>query len=290
MEPGSKAASPIFALQRVSKYFTSLNGPPPASPAMIDEGAARAEPGADGVPASTAQLNGLHEVDLEIARASTCVLLGPSGCGKTTLLRILAGLESATTGQVLFQGQPIPSQPQARLQFRRQLGYVIQEGGLFPHMNARDNLALAARQQAWTQAHIERRIETLRELMQLPKSLLSRYPQQMSGGQRQRVALMRALMLEPEVLLLDEPLGALDPMIRYELQCELKQTFERLGKTVILVTHDLAEAAWFSNDLVLLRGGRVVQRGSFTALSQNPASAFVQQFIQAQRGHASTVQ
>lgn len=287
MESGSKAASPIFALQRVSKHFTRLKEPSPASPTMTDGGVSPADSGTDEPSATTAQVNGLHGIDLEIERASTCVLLGPSGCGKTTLLRILAGLESATTGQVLFHGQPIPSQPQARLQFRRQLGYVIQEGGLFPHMNARDNLALAARQQAWTQARIDRRIESLRELMQLPKSLLSRYPQQMSGGQRQRVALMRALMLEPEVLLLDEPLGALDPMIRYELQCELKQTFERLGKTVILVTHDLAEAAWFSNDLVLLRGGQVAQRGSFTALSQNPASPFVQQFIQAQRGHAT---
>ncbi|TVQ43845.1 MAG: ATP-binding cassette domain-containing protein, partial [Gammaproteobacteria bacterium] len=133
---------------------------------------------------------------------------------------------------------------------------------------------------------IDARLETLRALTHFPASGLVRYPAELSGGQNQRVALMRALMLDPEALLLDEPLGALDPMIRHELQEELAEIFARLGKTVVLVTHDLAEAAFLGDTLVLMRAGRIVQQGSAEALRSSPADAFVERFLRAQRGFA----
>ncbi len=130
---------------------------------------------------------------------------------------------------------------------------------------------------------IHSRIAELAQLVHLPGELMKRFPDELSGGQRQRVSLMRALMLDPELLLLDEPLGALDPMIRYELQQELKNIFSRLGKTVVMVTHDIGEAAFFGHTLVLMRDGRIVQTGTFKDLIRNPAEPFVEQFISAQR-------
>ena len=135
-----------------------------------------------------------------------------------------------------------------RCNLRRRVGYVIQEGGLFPHLTALGNLALLPRHLGWNGERIRERAHELAELTHLSPSALERYPAELSGGQRQRVALMRALMLDPHALLLDEPLGALDPIVRHELQDELKRIFADLGKTVVLVTHDLAEAAWFAVD------------------------------------------
>jgi osmoprotectant transport system ATP-binding protein len=131
---------------------------------------------------------------------------------------------------------------------------------------------------------IEQRVAELAELVQLPRDALSRFPSDLSGGQRQRVSLMRALMLDPSVLLLDEPLGALDPMVRHGLQEDLRRLFERLGKTVLLVTHDMAEAAFFANHIVLMRAGKIVQRGTYRDLSESPAEDFVREFVNAQRG------
>src|SRR5207237_5663714 len=138
---------------------------------------------------------------------------------------------------------------------RHAIGYVIQDGGLFPHLTAARNVTLLARHLGHTEHALSTRVYALAELVNIPIDALARYPQQLSGGQRQRVGLMRALMLDPPLLLLDEPLGALDPVTRYELQDELKAIFDNLGKTVILVTHDMAEAAHFAHEIVMMRKG-----------------------------------
>jgi osmoprotectant transport system ATP-binding protein len=161
---------------------------------------------------------------------------------------------------------------------------VIQEGGLFPHLTARANVALLPRHVGWSETKIATRTAELAELVRLPDDLLDRGPLELSGGQRQRVALMRALALDPEVLLLDEPLGALDPLVRAELQDDLKTLFQELKKTVLLVSHDLAEAVHLCGNLVLLREGRIVQRGTFADLAKAPADDFVSKFVRAQRG------
>lgn len=173
--------------------------------------------------------------------------------------------------------------PETRRTLQLRMGYVIQEGGLFPHLDGKDNVALVARDQGWPDARIRDRIAELLELTQIPPALLERFPTQLSGGQRQRVALMRALMLDPEVLLLDEPLTALDPMIRSDLQRDLKQVFERLRKTVLFVTHDMAEAAYVAGEMAIMRAGRILQRGTVSDLARNPADPFVTEFIRAQR-------
>jgi osmoprotectant transport system ATP-binding protein len=163
------------------------------------------------------------------------------------------------------------------------MGYVIQDGGLFPHLTARGNIALLARHLGWDAARIDARLTALTALTHFPANGLARYPAELSGGQQQRVALMRALMLDPDVLLLDEPLGALDPMIRFELQGELRDIFRRLGKTVVLVTHDMGEAAFLGDTLVLLSDGRIVQQGSAADLVRTPANDLVARFVTAQR-------
>jgi len=160
----------------------------------------------------------------------------------------------------------------------------VQGGGLFPHLTGRDNVALVARFLGWPAERIARRVRELSALARLEEDALSRYPGQLSGGQAQRVGLMRALMLEPAVLLLDEPLGALDPLTRADLQRDLEGVFASLGKTVLLVTHDLAEAVFFARHLVLMRDGKVVQEGSLRELLAAPADPFVTRFLRAQRG------
>jgi osmoprotectant transport system ATP-binding protein len=219
--------------------------------------------------------------DLQVPAGETLVLIGPSGCGKSTLLRLIAGLIQADSGTIDFAGETLT--PGNILRARHRMGYVIQEGGLFPHISVRDNVIVMARYLRRAPDWIASRITELAQLVRLPLELMTRFPAELSGGQRQRVSLMRALMLDPELLLLDEPLGALDPMIRYELQQELKAIFRQLGKTVVMVTHDIAEAAYFGHTLVLMRNGRIVQRGSFKELARSPAEPFVEQFITAQR-------
>src|SRR5215510_3999012 len=208
---------------------------------------------------------------LEALRATTLslgpgvsVLLGPTGSGKSTLLRLLTGLSRPSAGEVLLWGQALT--PGTIGALRRRIGYVIQEGGLFPHLTAAANVTLAARYFGWEAARIGRRLDELIELTHFPRDGMARFPAQLSGGQRQRVSLMRALMLGPELLLLDEPLGALDPMIRADLRTELLAIFRRLGQTVVLVTHDLAEAEFFADHVVLLRDGAVVQQGPYRDL------------------------
>jgi osmoprotectant transport system ATP-binding protein len=161
------------------------------------------------------------------------------------------------------------------------MGYVIQEGGLFPHLTAYGNAALMAKHLGWEPTRIKRRIEELRTLMRLPEATLERYPRLMSGGQRQRVGLIRALMLDPELLLLDEPLGALDPITRSELQTDLKLIFSELKKTVLVVTHDLSEAAFFGDFIAIVREGQILQQGTLDELTHAPSDEYITRFVRA---------
>ncbi len=223
----------------------------------------------------------LDGVDLTIAAGRTTALIGPSGAGKSSVLRMLLGLDWPDSGEVRFDDAPL--RRDALLEHRRRIGYVIQEGGLFPHLTAGANAGLLARTLDWSAQRIASRIDDLATLCRLPRDALARYPAELSGGQRQRVGLIRALMLDPPVLLLDEPLAALDPIVRNELQTQMRTLFSGLGKTVVLVTHDVAEAAYLGDTLVLLRDGRVLQQGSARELMEMPADAFVPAFMTAQR-------
>ena len=214
-------------------------------------------------------------------RATTTVLIGPSGCGKSTLLRMIVGLIRPDSGQILIDGKELHAEGIEKV--RHRIGYVIQEGGLFPHLTAERNVTLVARFLKRDAKWINARLRELADLVRIPTESLRRFPRGLSGGQRQRACLMRALMLDPAILLLDEPLGALDPITRYELQDELKRIFDALGKTVVLVTHDMNEAAHFGGTIVMMRDGRIVQSGTLDDLLRRPAEAFVRDFIRAQR-------
>ena len=235
----------------------------------------------EGVQKRFGDVLALDVARFAVAARTTLAVVGPSGCGKSTLLRIVVGLVAPDRGAVSVAG--VPMAPGTRPEALPRIGYVIQEGGLFPHLTASANVTLAAEDRGWPRDRREARLGELLELTQMPRALLARYPAELSGGQRQRIALMRALMLDPEVLLLDEPLAALDPMIRADLQRDLRSVFERLHKTVLLVTHDIGEAAAIGDEIALMRGGRVVQRGCFRDLLDRPADPFVTAFLTAQR-------
>ncbi|MDX1485060.1 MAG: ATP-binding cassette domain-containing protein [Alphaproteobacteria bacterium] len=224
----------------------------------------------------------LHPLDLTVAPGRTLVVIGPSGCGKSTLLGLMNGLIAPDGGTVHFDGRELTAE--TLIPARRRMGYVIQEGGLFPHLTAGANVTLMGRVLGWDRDRIAARLGELSALTDFPADALDRYPIELSGGQRQRVGLMRALMLDPDLLLLDEPLGALDPLIRFELQAELRDIFRTLGKTVVMVTHDLGEAAFFADTILLMRAGRVVQQGGIDDLAERPADPFVTRFMEAQRG------
>lgn len=225
----------------------------------------------------------LLDFNLVMPAQKTCILIGPSGCGKSTILRLLNGLLEPDNGEVLVKGTQL-NRNNLR-QMRLKMGYVIQEGGLFPNLTAERNITLMSRRLNWDDDAIRQRVSELCELTHLPEEFLTQYPGQLSGGQRQRVSLMRALMLDPDLLLLDEPLGALDPVIRSGLHDSLLEIFRELHKTVIMVTHDLNEAAYLGNQIVLINDGTIIQSGSIDDLVFHPADPFVTQFIRAQRSH-----
>ncbi|MDM8559737.1 ATP-binding cassette domain-containing protein [Candidatus Parabeggiatoa sp. HSG14] len=228
------------------------------------------------------QTKALKSINLSIPAGKTMVLLGQSGCGKSTLIRIMNGLIQADNGGTVYF-EDVQITPKNALELRHKMGYVIQEGGLFPHLTAYQNISLMAHYLGWTEDRIGKQVTKLTQLTQFPPEGLNRFPSQLSGGQRQRVSLMRALALDPALLLLDEPLGALDPMIRSGLQADLKHIFQTLGKTVVIVTHDISEAGFLGDAIVLLRDGQIVQQGSLTELVHTPSDPFVTQFINAQR-------
>ena len=222
-------------------------------------------------------LNGLT---LEVPAGQSIALLGLSGSGKTTLLKCLCGLLEPDHGTIHFNTLMLKAE--TRKKIRQTIGYVIQDGGLFPHLTLLENIELIGQEANLDAVTISSKTEELAALVKLPLEILKRYPRQVSGGQRQRVGLMRALFLNPSYLLLDEPLAALDPITRFELQDELKELFLRLNKTVILVTHDLNEARRLSQRIILLNEGVISQDGSMQELVQRPANDFVRRFLQAQ--------
>jgi osmoprotectant transport system ATP-binding protein len=222
----------------------------------------------------------LQPTDLEIQAHKTTALIGPSGSGKSTVLRLISGLLEPTTGWVEINGKKLTRE--TLLEFRRRMGYVIQSGDLFPHLTARQNILLVAQELRLPTHEMAARVEELCVLTRFPGNLLDRYPVELSGGEQRRVSLIRALMLKPDMLLLDEPLGALDPMVRAGLLLDLKSLFERLTTTVVMVTHDLVEASRLGDWIVLLKAGKILQQGPFAEFSLCPAQPFVSEFLHAQ--------
>jgi osmoprotectant transport system ATP-binding protein len=223
----------------------------------------------------------LSDVNLFVPQGATHALIGSSGSGKTTLLRITLGLIPFDKGYVKINGHALLSFTQ--VEWADRIGYVPQDGGLFPHISGKNNVSLIAKLRGWGRSKIDDRVEELRKVVDLDPDILAQFPREMSGGQKQRVAIMRAAMMDPSVMLLDEPMAALDPLIRSSLQQELKSIFQRLGKTVLLVTHDLGEAVFLAEQITMLHEGKVVQSGSYRELLLQPTSPFVSQFINAQR-------
>jgi len=223
----------------------------------------------------------LKPTTIEFHEGESTVLIGPSGCGKSTLLRILVGLISPDSGSIEFQGTTITKSNIQEL--RQRMGYVIQDGGLFPHLTARENVGLLATQLGWSREKVRNRVDELADLTRLPRIALDRYPAQISGGQRQRVGIMRAMALDPPIVLLDEPMGSLDPLVRFDLQEDLLKIFRTLKKTSIMVTHDMGEAAFFGDRVMMLSEGLIVQEGRLQELINNPSNEYVARFINAQR-------
>jgi osmoprotectant transport system ATP-binding protein len=233
----------------------------------------------DGVSKTLDGKRVLHPTRLFVRSGETLALVGPSGCGKSTILRLVCGLLVPDAGHVRVDGMIVT--PKTVQAVRRRIGYVVQAGGLFPHLTAGDNVALLARHLRWSPPRIASRLEALARLVRVDERLLGRYSAQLSGGEQQRVGIMRALMLDPPVLLMDEPMGALDPIVRARLREDLKQIFLDWGKTVLLVTHDLDEAAYLGTHVALMRSGQVVQQGTMRQLVLAPADPFVREFIEA---------
>jgi sulfate transport system ATP-binding protein len=220
----------------------------------------------------------LEAIDLTIAPGELVALLGPSGSGKTTLLRIIAGLEAADSGRLSFGDDDA-----TRLTVQqRRVGFVFQSYALFRHMTVFDNIAygltVRPRRARPSRREIARRVDELIDMMQLP-GLGARYPAQLSGGQRQRVALARAMAIEPRVLLLDEPFGALDAKVRKELRGWLREIHDRTGLTTVFVTHDQSEAMDLADRVAVLNAGRIEQVGTPRQLSETPSTPFVRQFL-----------
>jgi len=216
----------------------------------------------------------LRGVSISIQPGEFITLLGPSGCGKTTLLRIVAGLEMADTGRVLLSGHDLTPLPANR----RPVNTVFQSYALFPHLSVADNVAFGLRAKGVNSSTIKKRVDDALAMLHLT-DFGSRHPHQLSGGQKQRVAMARALVNEPEVLLLDEPMSALDAKLRAEVQIELRRLQQRLGKTFVLVTHDQDEAMTVSDRIFLMRGGRIEQSGAPTEIYEKPVSRFVAEFL-----------
>ena len=225
----------------------------------------------------------VDDISLEVGEGELHVLIGPSGSGKTTTMRMINRLETLTSGRILIGGRDI--QTMNVVELRRGIGYVIQQGGLFPHFTVADNVAVVPRLLGWTRQKRRQRAEELLALVGLPpEQFANRYPRELSGGQQQRVGVARALAVDPPIVLMDEPFGAVDPITRKQLQRELRRIQEEVRKTIVFVTHDIAEAFLLGDRIVLMAEGRIVQNGAPSDLLRNPADPFVTAFIGEDRG------
>ena len=224
----------------------------------------------------------VDRLDLAVPEGAICVLIGPSGCGKTTTMRMVNRLIEPSTGTIRVGGEDVTRVDPVRL--RRRIGYVIQQVGLFPHMTIAQNVATVPDLLGWPAARIRARTAEMLDLVGLePDTFLARYPRHLSGGQRQRVGVARALAADPPVLLMDEPFGAVDPLVRGRLQGEFRAILRRLRKTVIFVTHDLDEAVRMGDLVGVMRAGRLVQLSPPAELLARPVDGFVTEFVGADR-------
>ncbi|MDQ0351772.1 osmoprotectant transport system ATP-binding protein [Alkalibacillus filiformis] len=220
----------------------------------------------------------VDQVSLDVNEGEIVVLLGPSGCGKTTLLRMVNGLESVTDGDILFNGESIKSLNEIEL--RRKIGYVIQSNGLFPNMNIEQNVTVVPTLLGWSKEDKKKRFEELMELVGLDaEDYRKRYPHELSGGQQQRIGVIRALAADPPAMLMDEPFGALDPIIRERVQDEFLAIQRELNKTILFVSHDIDEAIKMGDKIALMKDGQLMQFDTPSQILQNPANDFVAQFV-----------
>jgi osmoprotectant transport system ATP-binding protein len=219
----------------------------------------------------------VSDVSFTVDEGSFVVLLGPSGCGKTTLLKMINRLYEPTSGRILVGGTDARSLPVTAL--RRQIGYAIQQTGLFPHMRIEQNIAVVPRLLGWDKGRIDKRIDELLDLVNLPRSYRMRYPRQLSGGEQQRVGLARALAADPALMLMDEPFGAIDAITRTRLQDELADIQRKLHKTVMFVTHDVEEALRLADKIIVMREGQIVQYDTPLGIVTRPADSFVQRLM-----------
>lgn len=235
---------------------------------------------------SNASYPAVDDVSCIIKEGEFITILGPSGCGKTTLLKMVNRLYEPDEGRILLFGKEIAKEDAVTL--RRGIGYVIQQVGLFPHMNIADNVAIVPALLHWKQAKITDRVETLLNMVHLdPKEFATRYPSQLSGGQQQRVGLARALAAEPDIMLLDEPFGAIDAITRLSLQDELLRLHRDVKKTFLLVTHDINEAFKLGQRVMIMKEGRVCQFATPKEIVQHPSDPFVSSLIASAKAQES---
>ena len=219
----------------------------------------------------------VRDISFNVKKGETLVLLGKSGCGKTTILKMINRLIDLSSGHIFIDGLSIMNHNPVEL--RRNIGYVFQNIGLFPHMTIYDNLTIVAKLLAWEESAIKKQLSTIQETLQIESALLKRKPRQLSGGQRQRVGVGRALMANPEIILMDEPFGALDPITREEIQDEFLSVKQMIQKTIVFVTHDIHEAFAFADRICLLEGGSIAQIDTPYNIVDKPANSFVERFV-----------